>query len=283
MFLLNELGIAYLLSGHLPNILEPSDEEPEAVTASRKKHEEDEVPCRGFILNLLSDRLYDLFRPMKSPQEIWKALENKYTSEKQGTDIFFKNSKAYRLLDLDSNVIVESRDGEFLETSFLGDSNVNPQSNNEPLNPTLVHDTNMNFSSSSSKKQKEGIDLPIETRKSQRVRKEKNLGSDFISSQAIVFLVEGSRDEVVNKIPIVLHLEEDPRTYSEAMASRYSAFWKEAINDEMDSLLSNDTWDYGVVICLYVDDMLIIGTNMNGVNDTKKYLASQFKMKTWEK
>lgn len=28
-----------------------------------------------------------------------------------------------------------------------------------------------------------------------------------------------------------------------------------------------------------VDDMLIIGTNMQGVNDTKKYLTSQFKMK----
>ncbi|KAK3004689.1 hypothetical protein RJ639_018715 [Escallonia herrerae] len=152
-----------------------------------------------------------------------------------------ENSKAYRLLDLDSNVIVESRDVEFLETSFLGDSNVNPQSNNEPLNPTSVHDTNMNSSSSSSKKRK-GIDLPIEPRKSQRVRKEKNLSSDFISSQAIVFLVEGSRDEVVNKIPIVLHLEEDPRTYSEAMVLRDSAFWKEAINDEMDYLLSNDTW-----------------------------------------
>lgn len=36
---------------------------------------------------------------------------------------------------------------------------------------------------------------------------------------------------------------------------------------------------YGVIICLYVDNMLIIGTNMDGVNDTKKYLSSQFKMK----
>ena len=74
------------------------------------------------------------------------------------------------------------------------------------------------------------------------MRKEKNFGSDFISSQAIVFLVEGSRDEVLNKIPMVLHLEEDPKTYTEAMASRDSAFWKEVVNDEMDSLLSNGTW-----------------------------------------
>ena len=37
--------------------------------------------------------------------------------------------------------------------------------------------------------------------------------------------------------------------------------------------------DYGVIICLYVDDMLIVSTNMQGINETKKYLTSQFKMK----
>ena len=237
-----------------------------------------------------------------------------------------------------------------------------------------------------------------------------------------------------NKIPILLNIEYDPKTFQEAMSSRDVAFWKEAINDEMDSLISNNTWiivdlppsskpigckwvfrrkyntdgslqtfkarlvakgfkqkegidylytyapvaritsicvllaltslynlfvhqmdvktaflngeldeevymeqpesfvlpgnekkvckltkslyglkqapkqwhekfdsvileygfqhniadkciyskfteNYGVIICLYVDDMLIIGTNMDGVQDTKKYLSSQFKMK----
>ena len=74
------------------------------------------------------------------------------------------------------------------------------------------------------------------------MRKEKNFGSDFISSQAIVFLVEGGRDEVLNKIQMVIYLEEDPKTYTEAIALRDSGFWKEAVNDEMDSLLSNGTW-----------------------------------------
>ncbi len=39
---------------------------------------------------------------------------------------YAENSKAYRLLDLDSNVIIKSRDVEFLELNFLGDTNVNP-------------------------------------------------------------------------------------------------------------------------------------------------------------
>uniref|UniRef100_A0A2N9FRJ7 Reverse transcriptase Ty1/copia-type domain-containing protein n=1 Tax=Fagus sylvatica TaxID=28930 RepID=A0A2N9FRJ7_FAGSY len=36
--------------------------------------------------------------------------------------------------------------------------------------------------------------------------------------------------------------KEDPNTYSEAMASRDATFWREAVNDEMDSILSNNTW-----------------------------------------
>ena len=39
---------------------------------------------------------------------------------------------------------------------------------------------------------------------------------------------------------------------------------------------------FGVIIYLYVDYMLIFGTNMQGVNYTKKYLTSQFKMKDFD-
>jgi hypothetical protein len=37
-------------------------------------------------------------------------------------------------------------------------------------------------------------------------------------------------------------VEEDPNTYSEVMALRDAAFWRETVNDEMDSILSNNTW-----------------------------------------
>ncbi|GJX12115.1 zinc finger, CCHC-type containing protein, partial [Tanacetum coccineum] len=37
-------------------------------------------------------------------------------------------------------------------------------------------------------------------------------------------------------------VEEDPRTYNEAMQSRDIAFWKEAINDEIGSIMENNTW-----------------------------------------
>ncbi|GJW89612.1 zinc finger, CCHC-type containing protein [Tanacetum coccineum] len=115
-------------------------------------------------------------------------------------------------------------------------------------------------------------------------------------------------------------IEEDPRTYNEAMQSRDYAFWKEAIDNDIGSIMENNTlvidicggfyliyplvvtfrlqmiskedesrWNNdkfkarfsgkGVIICLYVDDMLIFGTDQNQVDKTRKILSSKFSMK----
>ena len=63
-----------------------------------------------------------------------------------------------------------------------------------------------------------------------------------IDSQRISFyLVEGNRDIFVRTILIVLQVEDNPKTYKKAMASRDAAFWKDVIRDEMDSIMSNHT------------------------------------------
>ncbi|XP_075111769.1 uncharacterized protein LOC142181952 [Nicotiana tabacum] len=64
----------------------------------------------------------------------------------------------------------------------------------------------------------------------------------FVGKGYNLFLVEGDRTTVCNQIPFVLNVEEDPKTFQEAMSSRDAAFWKEAIDDEMDSIISNNTW-----------------------------------------
>ncbi|XP_071939284.1 uncharacterized protein [Coffea arabica] len=137
--------------------------------------------------------------------------------------------KFERLLDLGSNIIVESRDVEFFKDKFFRDSTVNI----DPSSPNAI--------SSSGTKRRE-IDTPSEPRRSQRQRKEKQLPLDFVSFQAIVFLVKGNRDSLLNKTPILLSVEDDPKTYDKATKSRDAAFWKEAVNDEMDLILSNNTW-----------------------------------------
>ena len=102
---------------------------------------------------------------------------------------YAENSKAYRLLDLSSNVIVESRDVEFIENKFNSDSNSVTEPVETESTQTQVSDSNANGSLSGDKRK--NIELPIEPRKSQRVRKVKDFGPDFIFSQVIVFLIEG--------------------------------------------------------------------------------------------
>ena len=96
------------------------------------------------------------------------------------------NSKAYRLLDLSSNTIVESRDVEFIENKFINDSQI-------PLEPKQTQETDLLVNDSLSGNKIIEPSSPSEQRRSQRVRKEKDFGPDFISYQVNVYLVEGNR------------------------------------------------------------------------------------------
>ena len=80
-----------------------------------------------------------------------------------------------------------------------------------------------------------------EPRRSQRVKKEKHIDTDFISTDWIVFLVEGDRNTILKKTSVILNIEDEPKIFGQAMSSRDVAFWKEAVNDEMDSILSYNT------------------------------------------
>ena len=157
---------------------------------------------------------------------------------------YANNSKAYRLLDVESNVVIESREVEFFENKLYGD---NSQSST-PLGENILYENNSQASTSKRGSQEENttkvVEQPIEPRRGQRVRKEKSLNNDEIDSQLISFYaVEGTREEVIRKIPLILLIEDDPKTFLEAMQSRDSAFWREAVDDEMDSILSNNTYD----------------------------------------
>ena len=71
-------------------------------------------------------------------------------------------------------------------------------------------------------------------RRSKRQRKAKSFGPDFD-----VYLVEGTRNEISSSVPYLFNVEGDPLTYKDAIASRDRAFWKEAIDDEMQSIMGN--------------------------------------------
>ncbi|GJY10360.1 zinc finger, CCHC-type containing protein [Tanacetum coccineum] len=48
--------------------------------------------------------------------------------------------------------------------------------------------------------------------------------------------------EVTDQHSYCFNVEDDPKIFDEAMKSQDVLFWKEAINDEMDSIMGNNTW-----------------------------------------
>ena len=74
-------------------------------------------------------------------------------------------------------------------------------------------------SSSTSHFQNQG-NFEMEPRRSKRVRVEKDFGLDYY----------------------VFNIEENPQNLKEDLASPNAIFWKVAVNDEMESLISNGTW-----------------------------------------
>ncbi|GJX81440.1 zinc finger, CCHC-type containing protein [Tanacetum coccineum] len=72
----------------------------------------------------------------------------------------------------------------------------------------------------------------VKPRRSTRQRRQRTFSPDFE-----MYLVEGDRKGLIREYPIIYNLDEDPQTYFEAMKSHDSSFWKEAVNDEMDSII----------------------------------------------
>ena len=87
-FLLKMLKIFYILEFALAPLLESKEDDMPEVVATRKKKEEDELICKGDILNALCDRLYDLYANTHSAREIWVTIKNKYKAEEEGTKKF---------------------------------------------------------------------------------------------------------------------------------------------------------------------------------------------------
>nr|GEU37667.1 zinc finger, CCHC-type [Tanacetum cinerariifolium] len=156
------------------------------------------------------------------------------TLGEKGIDCIFvgyvKHSKSYRFCIIEPNdsvsinSIIESRVAIFDENRF----SLIPRP--KDIIPNL------------DKSQRDDLsdDVPNEIpepRKGKRVQKAKSYGFVFQ-----LYLVEGLRDQVGLQYTYCYSIEEDPRTYNEAMQSQDFVFWKEAIDDEIGSIMENNTW-----------------------------------------
>ena len=136
------------------------------------------------------------------------------------------NGGSYRLILKDASgfgPFKESSDVEFFEHIF-------------PMKVNVQSCLAYGSSSSVSHHNITSTDANHEPRRSKRARVETSFGPDFLTT----FLTE---KEFVGEQEInVFILEEDPKTYEEAMRSIDSNFWREAINSEIESIMNNNTW-----------------------------------------
>ncbi|GKA31806.1 zinc finger, CCHC-type containing protein [Tanacetum coccineum] len=150
---------------------------------------------------------------------------------------YAEDSKTFRLYVIEPNdsvlinSIIESRDAIFDENRF--------SSVPRPSQRSLVNRTEDIGCSVVPKEVTEEVvqQTKPELRKSKRNRTPKDFGLEFQ-----LYLIEGTRDEVSDQHSYCFNVENNPKTFDEAMKSQDVAFWKEAINDEMDSIMGNNTW-----------------------------------------
>ena len=111
-------------------------------------------------------------------------------------------------------MIVESIHVEFIEYKFISDSNVQEPNLKEMIPSSTLSEKRKNLEVIGSS----------EPKRSQRVRKEKHIDIDFISTDSIVFLVKSDRYTILKKTPMILNIEDDPKTFGQAMSFRDVTF-----------------------------------------------------------
>ena len=122
------------------------------------------------------------------------------------------DSTTYRFLNIENNVIFDSGDAIFhgeklpFKSKNIGGKEVRENVLSQPSSST-PHSQNQE-------------NIEIELKRSKRTRVENFFGPDYY----------------------VFNVDENPLTLKEALLSHDCVFWKEVVNDEMDSLISNKTW-----------------------------------------
>nr|GEW38636.1 zinc finger, CCHC-type [Tanacetum cinerariifolium] len=149
---------------------------------------------------------------------------------------YAEHFKAFRFFVIEPNdsvsinSIIESRDAIFNENIF--------SSIPIPCQRSLVNGTK--YIGGSVVTEEVVQQSKLELRKSKRNRTPKDFGPEFQ-----LYLIEWTMDEVSNQHFYCFNVDDDPKTFDEAIKSQDVAFWKEAINDEIESIMGNHTWGVG--------------------------------------
>lgn len=103
LFYLTTLNLARFLTESAPKLLE-GEVDVQAISAVNAWKHLDFL-CRNYIMNSLTDSLYNVYSTMKTAKELWESLDRKYKTEDAGAKKFIVG----RFLDykmVDSKTII---------------------------------------------------------------------------------------------------------------------------------------------------------------------------------
>lgn len=154
-----------------------------------------------------------LIPPPKQPKQGAKTVDCYYLGNAE-------NSSAYRFLvfksgisEIQPNTIIESREATFFENVFPHKRDTDSVAQKRPIEMISQDEQTLEGNNDN--------EIINEPRRSKRERISKSFGPEFIS-----FI-----------------LEDEPRSVKEAMATPEAPYWQEAIDSEIQSILSNHTWE----------------------------------------
>ncbi|XP_062102868.1 uncharacterized protein LOC133813848 [Humulus lupulus] len=113
--------VAFVLTALKPVVSEASTDKDKETEREKQQKDldswvENDFLCKNFILNGLSDDLYDYYNSNKSANEIWEALQKKYDTEEAGTKKYFVSRYLkYQMVDDES---VEAQSHEIQKIAY---------------------------------------------------------------------------------------------------------------------------------------------------------------------
>jgi hypothetical protein len=106
-----------------------------------------------------------------------------------------------------------------------------------------------------------------------------DLEEEIYMDQPEGFVVPGKENKVCRLVKSLYGLKQAPKQWHEKF-DKVMLLNGYKVNDSDKCIYTKfDDNLCGVIVCLYVDDMLILGTNIDVVNETKHFLSSKFDTK----
>ncbi|KAK9125539.1 hypothetical protein Scep_014385 [Stephania cephalantha] len=105
------------------------------------------------------------------------------------------------------------------------------------------------------------------------------LDEEIYMEQPEGFIMPGHENKVCRLRKSLYGLKQAPKQWHQKFDQVVLAFGFKINESDKCAYIKFDGKGNGVIICLYVDDMLIFGTDLEQVQLTKRFLSSQFEMK----